>query len=176
MRGRANAVWLVVLAVEFVHGTLPWIFLRPRVGDFRSGQIGVLTGSALFLVIVFLRAVDDAAKLRGLLARGTAVGRPDARLRVESGVTSRGVRPESIAAECNLSHGELMAVGLAIFAMTPWIAWRLRRASANHRRKTGLRDGLLLEFHRLAWEGGKSGVKPPHSRGPWEMLWHFGRG
>lgn len=115
MRGRANAVWLVVLAVEFVHGTLPWIFLRPRVGDFRSGQIGVLTGSALFLVIVFLRAVDDAAKLRGWLARGTAVGRPDARLRVESGVTSRGVRPESIAAECNLSHGELMAVGLAIF-------------------------------------------------------------
>ena len=108
--GRANAVWLVVLAVEFVHGTLRWIFLRSRVGDFRSGQIGVLTGSALFLVIVFLRATHDAAKLRGLL----------------------GLRPESIAAECNLSHGGLLAVGLAIFAMTPWTAWRLRRASANH--------------------------------------------
>jgi hypothetical protein len=143
---------------------------------FDQGKSGFSPAARCSSVIVFLRAVDDAAKLRGLLARGTAVGRPDARLRVESGVTSRGVRPESIAAECNLSHGELMAVGLAIFAMTPWIAWRLRRASANHRRKTGLRDGLLLEFHRLAREGGKSGVKPPHSRGPWEMLWHFGRG
>lgn len=28
-------MWLVVMAVEFVHGTLRWIFLRPRVGDFR---------------------------------------------------------------------------------------------------------------------------------------------
>lgn len=32
---------------------------------------------------VFLRAMDDAAKLRGLLARRTALGRADARLRVE---------------------------------------------------------------------------------------------
>src|SRR6266516_4517889 len=45
------AVWMLVLAVELVHGTLRWIFLRPRVGDFRSGQIGVFTGSVLFLVI-----------------------------------------------------------------------------------------------------------------------------
>ena len=47
MWGRAIAVWLVVMAVEFVHGTLRWLLLRPRVGDFRSGQIGLFTGSVL---------------------------------------------------------------------------------------------------------------------------------
>src|SRR5579859_39031 len=54
MWGRAVAVWLLVMAVEFVHGALRWIFLRPHVGDFRSGQIGVFTGSLLFLIIVYL--------------------------------------------------------------------------------------------------------------------------
>jgi hypothetical protein len=54
MWGRALAVWLLVMAVEFVHGTMRSIFLRPRVGEFRSGQIGVFTGSVLFLLVVYL--------------------------------------------------------------------------------------------------------------------------
>jgi hypothetical protein len=73
MWGRAIAVWLLVMAVEFAHGTLRWIFLRPRVGDFRSGQIGVFTGSVLFLLIVYfcepwmtLRSFADCLRV-GLL-------------------------------------------------------------------------------------------------------------
>ena len=76
-------MWLVVMAVEFVHGTLRWILLRPRVGDFRSSHRGFHWQRVVALDCVCLRAMDGAAKLRRLLARGTAVGRPDARLRVE---------------------------------------------------------------------------------------------
>ena len=54
-------------------------------------------------------------------------------------------------------------------AMTPGIC-------VNQGRKTGLEDGLLLRFLRLAWKGSKSGVKPLHSGQSWEMLWHFGQG
>ena len=43
-----------------------------------------------------------------------------------------GAFVESVLAGYNLSHGGLMPVGLAIFAVTPWMAWRLRRVSANH--------------------------------------------
>jgi len=132
MWGRAIAVWLLVMAVEFVHGTLRWIFLRPRVGDLRSGQIGVLTGSVLFLLIVYfcepwmtLRGFADCLRVGLLWVVLTVV------FEWNFGHYVIGRSWESLAAEYNLSHGGLMPVGLAIFAMTPWMAWRLRRVSAN---------------------------------------------
>ena len=51
---RALAVWVVLMGVEVVHGILRTIFLAPIVGDFRSRQIGVFTGSLLILLIVSL--------------------------------------------------------------------------------------------------------------------------
>jgi hypothetical protein len=52
--GWALAVWLVLIAVEFIHGTLRTIFLVPVVGDFRSRQIGVFTGSVLILAVAYV--------------------------------------------------------------------------------------------------------------------------
>lgn len=112
MWGRAIAVCLVVMAVEFVHGTLRWIFLRPRVGDFRSGQIGVFTGSVLFLLIVYL--CEPWMKLRSF---ADCVLTLAFEWNFEHYV--EGHSWESLAAEYNVSHGGLMPVGLAIFAMTP---------------------------------------------------------
>lgn len=126
---RAIAVWLLVMAVEFVHGTLRWIFLRPHVGDFRSGQIGVFTGSVLFLLIVYF--CEPWMKLRSA-AHCLCVGLLWLALTLafewNFGHYVMGRPWNSIRAEYNLLHGGLMPVGLAIFAMTPWIAWRLRGA------------------------------------------------
>jgi hypothetical protein len=44
----------VLMAVEFLHGTLRAIFLVPVVGDLRSRQIGVFTGSILILAAAYL--------------------------------------------------------------------------------------------------------------------------
>lgn len=52
--GRALVVWCVLIAVEFIHGTLRTIFLVPVVGDFRSRQAGVFTGSLLILAVAYL--------------------------------------------------------------------------------------------------------------------------
>ena len=126
-------MWLLVLAVEFTHGTLRWIVLRPRVGDFRSAQIGVFTGSVLFLLIVHffepgmtLRSFADCLRVELLWVALTLA------FEWNFGRYVMGRSWESIAAEYNLSHGGLMPVGLGIFAVTPWIAWRLRPASRNH--------------------------------------------
>ena len=129
MWGRAFAVWLLVMAIEFVHGTLRWIFLRPHVGEFRSEQIGVFSGSALFLLIVYfcapwmkLRSGEDGLRV-GLLWVGLTLA---FELNFGHYVMQRSW--ESIRAEYNLVHGGLMPIGLAIFGMSPWIAFRLRRS------------------------------------------------
>jgi len=51
---RAVVVWLILFAVEFIHGVLRTIFIVPVVGDFRSRQIGVFIGSALILLVAYL--------------------------------------------------------------------------------------------------------------------------
>lgn len=123
---------LLVLAAEFVHGTWRWIFLRPRLGDFRSGQIGVFTGSVLFVLIVYfcepwmaLRSFAECLRVALLWVVLTLA------FEWNFGRYVMGRSWESIAGEYNLFRGGLLPIGLAIFAMTPWIAWRLRGASAN---------------------------------------------
>jgi len=52
---RAFAVWLVIIAVETVHGILRTLLLVPMMGDFPARQISVFTGSLLiFGVTLFL--------------------------------------------------------------------------------------------------------------------------
>jgi hypothetical protein len=129
MWARAITVWLLVMVVEFVHGTLRWILLRPHVGDFRSGQIGVFTGSVLFLLVVYfcepwmkLRSAADCLRVGALWLGMTPA------FEWSFGHYVMGRSWESIAAEYNLLRGGLMPIGLVIFAMSPWIAWRLRRS------------------------------------------------
>jgi hypothetical protein len=132
MWGRALTVWLLVMAAEFVHGILRWIYLRPHVGDFRSGQIGVFTGSALFLVIVYfcgrwmrMRSGNDALRI-GALWVGLTLA-----FEWSFGHYGAGRSWESIAGEYNLLRGGLMPIGLAIFGASPWLAYRLHSASGR---------------------------------------------
>ena len=54
---RAITVWLILIVAEILHGIARGIFLVPHVGEFRSSQIGVFTGSMIILAIavVFVR-------------------------------------------------------------------------------------------------------------------------
>jgi len=51
---RALLAWLVLIGVEVVHGILRTIVMVPVVGDFRSRQIGVFTGSLLILAVAYV--------------------------------------------------------------------------------------------------------------------------
>ena len=62
----AFLVWILLISVEFVHGSLRAIFLVPVRGDFRPRHTGVFIGSVLILLVtdVFvgsLRAPDSGA-------------------------------------------------------------------------------------------------------------------
>src|ERR1035437_1781507 len=54
MIGRAVLVWLLMMAIETIHGVLRNLFLAPLVGDLRARQIGVFIGAALILSIAVL--------------------------------------------------------------------------------------------------------------------------
>jgi hypothetical protein len=48
---KAFMIWIVIAFVEMVHGILRARFLAPKVGDFRSRQIAVFSGSILIFLI-----------------------------------------------------------------------------------------------------------------------------
>jgi hypothetical protein len=50
-----RAVWLVLIVAEILHGIDRGIFLVPHVGESRSSQIGVFTGSIIILAIALIR-------------------------------------------------------------------------------------------------------------------------
>ena len=51
---RSVASWLVLIVSEIIHGILRAIVFVPMVGEFRSNQIGVFTGSVIILTIAYL--------------------------------------------------------------------------------------------------------------------------
>ena len=121
------------MAVEFVHGTLRFLFLLPRVGEFRSNQIGVLTGSALFLLVVYLcepwlgaRNTPEALRI-GTLWVGLT-------LLFEASVGHYALQRswQSLLADYDPMRGGLMLFGLLFFGLSPAIAREIRRI----RRKT----------------------------------------
>ena len=102
-------------------------------GRFSIGAGRSFTGSVLFLLIAYfcepwmrLRSFADC-RHAGLLWLALTLA-----FEWNFGHYVTGRSWENLAANYNLLHGGLMPVGLAIFAMTPWIAWRLRQASRNH--------------------------------------------
>lgn len=62
---RALIVWLILIVAEIVHGIARAIFLVPHVGQFRSNQIGVGTGSLIILAsaLVFVRWIGPSRSL-----------------------------------------------------------------------------------------------------------------
>jgi hypothetical protein len=63
---RAFAAWLVVIAVEVVHGVLRAILLVPLVGDLPARQVGVPVGSLLVFAVacLFIRWIAARTKLQ----------------------------------------------------------------------------------------------------------------
>ena len=125
---RALVVWLVLIAVEFVHGMLRAIFLVPVVGDFRARQIGVFTGSLLILLVAclfvqWLRTTErKALTLVGILWVVLTVT-----FEFSFGHFVFGRSWRDLASDYDLVHGGFLSVGLVVLAFSPSIAAKLRR-------------------------------------------------
>jgi len=125
--GRAVTVWLILIAAEILHGIARGVFLVPRVGEFRSSQIGVFTGSLIILIValVFVRWIGPS-KTTGLLAVGVLWLGLTLSFEILFGRLVVGASWERLAADYNLLEGGLLPIGMLILTLSPLIAARLR--------------------------------------------------
>ncbi len=124
---RAGAVWLLLIAVEVIHGIARTFLLAPVVGDFRARQIAVFTGSALILAFAFL-----FIRWIGPARRGDALGIGVLWLvltlafELAFGRIVVGASWARIGSDYNLARGGLLPIGLLIETLAPALAARRR--------------------------------------------------
>ena len=129
MIGRALLVWLLMMAVETIHGVLRNRFLVPVIGDVGARQIGVLIGSALILGITILTIgwIRPASE-RALLTIGAMW--LVLTLAFEFGLArALGRSWTALLADYDLTRGGLLSIGMVVLALSPWIAARIRQSS-----------------------------------------------
>lgn len=125
--GRSLTIWLVLIVAEIVHGILRAIVLIPFVGEFRSNQIGVVTGSAIILAIAYFTIRWIGAKRpHGLLLVGLIWLVLTVAFEVLFGRFVVGLSWERIASDYNVLNGGLMPLGLLVLFFSPMIAAKLR--------------------------------------------------
>ena len=124
---RAIAVWLVLIVAEILHGIARGILLVPHVGEFRSSQIGVFTGSVIILVIA-LASVRwiGAHRTTELLLVGFLWLVLTLAFEVAFGRFVVGASWERIVADYNLLEGGLLPFGMLVLLLSPLIAGKIR--------------------------------------------------
>lgn len=124
---RAVALWAALMTAEVAHGVARTLLLLPVVGDLRSRQIGVLTGSLVLFGITFvcvrwLRAETTAERL-GIGALWAAL---TFAFELTLGRLVFDLSWDRLLADYRLSEGGLMPLGLAVLVLSPWLAARWR--------------------------------------------------
>jgi len=125
---RAIVVWLILMAVEFGHGAARAIWLTPVVGEFRSRQIGVVTGSILILGVTFLTGrwlLGVSAKV--LLLTGGLWLLLTLAFEFSVGHWVFGRACQDLAADYDPTQGGLLSFGMLVLLFSPLIAAKLRR-------------------------------------------------
>lgn len=120
---RATTVWLLLMAVESIHGALRQIFLAPLIGDFPARRVAVFSGMLLIFLITL-------ATVRWMIARGDkgllAVGAWWVALTVAFecvlGRAVFGYDWRRLLEDYDVSRGGLMGIGLLAMLFMPRIA------------------------------------------------------
>ncbi len=128
MVARTVAVWLLLIVAEIAHGILRAILLVPMVGEFRSNQIGVFTGSVIIVVFAYFTIIwigarrDSSLFLVGFIWLALTVA-----FEILFGRFVMGLSWERLSADYNVIKGGLMPLGLLVLLFSPMIASKLRR-------------------------------------------------
>ncbi len=126
---RTLAVWLVIIAVETVHGILRTLLLVPMMGDFPARQISVFTGSLLIFGVTLLLINWIAAKTTiQLLIVGVLWVTLTVLFEITLGRLVLDLSWDRITEDYNITRGGLLGFGLLFMAVSPLLATRLHRA------------------------------------------------
>ena len=124
---RSLTIWLVLIVAEIAHGILRALALVPIVGEFRSNQMGVFTGSVIILLIAYFTIRWIGAKRPSeLLLVGWIWLVLTVAFEVLFGRFVVGLSWERIASDYNVLNGGLMPLGLLFLFFSPMIAAKLR--------------------------------------------------
>jgi hypothetical protein len=131
---RSLAIWLLLIAAEVLHGIARAIFLVPHVGEFRSNQLGVFTGSLIILVIalLFVRWLG-ATRSSQLLGIGVLWLVLTLAFEFLFGHFVIGASWERLLADYNVPEGGLLPFGMVVLTLSPWIAGKVREIGSNNR-------------------------------------------
>jgi hypothetical protein len=128
---RAFLVWLVIIAVETVHGVFRTLLLVPVMGDFPARRVSVLTGSLLIFGVAWLFVRWTAAETRPrLLAVGLLWVVLTVLFEIALGRYVLGMSCDRIAEDYDVTRGGLLGFGLVFMAASPTLAAKLRRRAA----------------------------------------------
>ena len=124
---RALSVWILIMAVETVHGIVRRLFLEPLTGDIRARQIGVLIGTLLiysvtYLTIRWLRA----SQIVHLVAIGCIWVVLTILFEIGLGRLA-GLSWDRILSDYDPRSGGLMPFGLIFMFLAPWLTAKQRR-------------------------------------------------
>jgi len=124
---KAFLVWGIIAAVEVAHGILRARLLAPRVGDLRSRQIGVFSGSVLILLIAYF-AIPWLCPVTAFVAGLIGLLWFFAMLVFEFwlGRVVFKLPWERLLADFNIAKGGLLWFGMLVLLLAPFIAGKLR--------------------------------------------------
>lgn len=124
---RVLAVWLILMMVEVIHGTLRTLLLAPRVGDFAARQVSVFTGSLLILLTTYLlMGWMRILKRSALVQVGVVWLVLTVAFELGIGHYVAGRSWVNLASDFKIWEGGLLPVGLIVLTAAPYIAARWR--------------------------------------------------
>ena len=124
---RVFAVWVLLVCAEILHGTVRTLFIAPAIGDFRSRQVGVFTGSLLILSIAYFSVRWIGARSTvTLLEVGVVWLVLMVVFEISFGRLVVGASWQRLLSDYNILQGGLLPVGFAVLALSPLIVARAR--------------------------------------------------
>jgi hypothetical protein len=123
---RAFAIWLLIIFVESLHGTVRQLFLAPLVGDLPARRISFFSGMLLIFTITYLFINWIGTKsTKRLLSIGLLWMFLTAFFEFGLGIFIFGYTQERMLEDYDLSRGGLMAIGLIFMLFAPFLAARI---------------------------------------------------
>ncbi len=124
---RSLLVWLLLMLLETIHGTLRLMLLVPMVGDFRARQIAVFTGALLsFITTCFFISWIQPQIKRQVVLIGLFWVVLTIMFEVLLGIFVFRMPISRIAEDYDILRGGLMPIGLLLMLFTPIIAAHIK--------------------------------------------------
>jgi hypothetical protein len=142
---KAIVTWLVMIPVGILNGVVRQAVVEPLLGDLRSHQVSVATGSSSFFALIYAMTRREAPGEpdRRLLSIGLGWVLATVAFEFSFGHYVAGDSWSTLAADYNVFAGRLWTVVLAVVAIAPLAVKRI----AIHRHDVRRGGGQRLASH-----------------------------